>query len=228
MDSRVRDALVALGGEHDLAWLARQAGIPASTFYDNLKRGITKTDLALKVAEALGVTVDWLLTGRGGGAGPGGRALALERSRRPGGELAAGELGLEMIPEVDISYSLGGGAVHDDYIEPRLVPFRRDWLERIGRGRPADFFLASGVGDSMMPTILDGDDILVNRAERAIRHQDRIWAVGYGELGMIKRVRRLPSGMFQLNSDNPAVTPIEAAEDELFVVGRVAWIGRRV
>jgi hypothetical protein len=77
----------------------------------------------------------------------------------------------------------------------------------------------------MMPTILDDDDVLVNRADRGIRQQDRIWALGYGELGMIKRVRRLPSGLFQLNSDNPAVTPIEATEDELFVVGRVIWIG---
>jgi phage repressor protein C with HTH and peptisase S24 domain len=108
------------------------------------------------------------------------------------------------------------------------VPFRQDWLQRLTRGGPADVFLTRGQGDSMMPTILDDDDVLVNRADGAIRQQDRIWALGYGELGMIKRVRRLPSGLFQLNSDNPAVTPIEATEDELFVVGRVIWIGRRV
>lgn len=211
---RIRVALHALGPGHDLPWLARKTEIPSSTIYDNLKRGIGKPDIAVKIAAALGVSLDWLLTGKEGGPG-----------RNVG---AADELGLAMIPEVDISYSLGGGAVHDEYFESRLVPFRRDWLERISRGRPADFFLAGGAGDSMMPTILDGDDVLVNRAEQAIRHQDRIWAVGYGELGMIKRVRRLPSGLFQLNSDNPAVTPIEAPEDELFVVGRVAWIGRRV
>jgi phage repressor protein C with HTH and peptisase S24 domain len=80
----------------------------------------------------------------------------------------------------------------------------------------------------MMPTILDDDDVLVNRADAVIRQQDRIWALAYGELGMIKRVRRLPTGLFQLNSDNPAVTPVEATEDELHVVGRVIWIGRRV
>jgi phage repressor protein C with HTH and peptisase S24 domain len=140
----------------------------------------------------------------------------------------AGQLGMQMIPEVDITYSLGGGAVHDDYVESRMVPFRRDWLDRLTRSGPADVFLTRGQGDSMMPTILDDDDVLVNRADQAVRQQDRIWALGYGELGMIKRVRRLPSGLFQLNSDNPAVTAIEATEDELFVVGRVIWIGRRV
>jgi phage repressor protein C with HTH and peptisase S24 domain len=109
-----------------------------------------------------------------------------------------------------------------------MVPFRQDWLDRLVRGFKADVFLTRGQGDSMMPTILDDDDVLVNRADNVIRQQDRIWALGYGELGMIKRVRRLPSGQFQLNSDNPAVSAIEATDDELFVVGRVVWIGRRV
>lgn len=133
-----------------------------------------------------------------------------------------------MIAEADIAYSMGGGSVIEDHAESRMVPFRRDWLSRLTRGGPADVFLTRGQGDSMMPTLLDDDDVLVNRADRSIRQQDRIWALGYGDLGMIKRVRRLPSGMFQLNSDNAAVTPVEATEDELFIVGRVIWIGRSV
>lgn len=149
-------------------------------------------------------------------------------AKRIAGEASLADLGLTMIPEVDLSYSLGGGTFHEDYVEGRMVPFRRDWLNRLARGFKADVFLSRGQGDSMMPTILDDDDVLVNRADNVVRHQDRIWALGYGELGMIKRVRRLPSGQFQLNSDNPAVSPIEANDDELFVVGRVIWIGRRV
>jgi phage repressor protein C with HTH and peptisase S24 domain len=140
----------------------------------------------------------------------------------------AERFGLKLIPEVDITYSLGGGAVLEDYPDSRMVPFRQDWLDRLTRGFKSDVFLTRGQGDSMMPTILDDDDVLVNRADNVLRQQDRIWALGYGELGMIKRVRRLPSGQFQLNSDNPAVSAIEATEDELFIVGRVIWIGRRV
>jgi phage repressor protein C with HTH and peptisase S24 domain len=137
-------------------------------------------------------------------------------------------LGLTMIPEVDIAYSMGGGSIIEEAPPTTMVPFRRDWLSRLTRGGPADVFLTRGEGDSMMPTILDGDDVLVNRADRSIRHQDKIWALGYGELAQIKRVRRLASGMFQLNSDNPTVTPIKATEDELFIVGRVIWVGRRM
>jgi phage repressor protein C with HTH and peptisase S24 domain len=212
-----------MGRGRDLPWLARQADIPASTFYDNLKKGITKTEIAIKVADTLGVSLDWLLTGAGSSAAkPSRRSIYVDSSA------VVDELGLRMIPEVDIAYSMGGGSIVEDYPEARLVPFRADWLDRLTRSGPADVFLTRGQGDSMMPTILDDDDVLVNRADAVIRQQDRIWALAYGELGMIKRVRRLPTGLFQLNSDNPAVTPVEATEDELHVVGRVIWIGRRV
>lgn len=209
----------------DAQWLASESEVPLSTVYDTLRRGIGKPGHAVSFAAALGVSIDWLLTGRDRkGRAP----VATNFDQAANQAELAGQLGMQMIPEVDITYSMGGGSVVEDYVEARQVPFRRDWLQRLTRSGPADVFLTRGQGDSMMPTILDDDDVLVNRADQAIRQQDRIWALGYGELGMIKRVRRLPSGLFQLNSDNPAVTPIEATDDELFVVGRVIWIGRRV
>lgn len=143
-------------------------------------------------------------------------------------ESSLDQLNLKMIPEIDIAYSLGGGSVIHDHFETQMVPFRRDWLDRLTKGFKPDVFLTHGDGDSMIPTILNGDDVLVNRADNVIMGQDKIWAVSYGDLGTIKRVRRLPNGMFQLNADNPTVGPQELTEDELFVVGRVIWIGRRI
>ena len=29
-------------------------------------------------------------------------------------------------------------------------------------------------------------------------------------------------------SDNPAIAPFDAADDEMYVIGRVVWIGRRI
>jgi hypothetical protein len=140
----------------------------------------------------------------------------------------AEHLGMRMIPEINLDFALGGGAFIDGPIETTMVPFRKDWLDRISRYGPADVFLTRGDGDSMMPTILDEDDILVNRADRVITRQDRIWAIAYGDLATIKRVRRTATGSFLLMSDNTAVSPIEAAEDEIHVVGRVIWIGRKM
>jgi phage repressor protein C with HTH and peptisase S24 domain len=219
-EERIKSALDALG--KDATWLAAKSGVPVSTIYDTLRRGIGKPAHAISIAEALSVSIDWLLTGKTP-APDGSEHPAVTRDTA-----LAERFGLKLIPEVEITYSLGGGVIGDDYPESHMVPFRQDWLDRLTRGFQADVFLTRGQGDSMMPTILDDDDVLVNRADNVIRQQDRIWALGYGELGMIKRVRRLPSGQFQLNSDNPAVSAIDATDDELFVVGRVIWIGRRV
>ena len=87
-------------------------------------------------------------------------------------------------------------------------------------------FVARGEGDSMMPTLLDGDIVLIDTAQKQITQQDRIWALSYGDLGMIKRVRRLPNGVYRITSDNEVVEPIEVADEEMHVVGRVIWIGR--
>lgn len=146
----------------------------------------------------------------------------------PTPELIAEQLGMRLIPEIDLDFALGGGAFIDGTVGTTLVPFRSEWLDRIVRYGPADLFLTRGDGDSMMPTILDEDDVIVNKADNTITKQDRIWALGYGQLATIKRVRRMSDGRFLLMSDNPNVSPIEAVEDELHVVGRVVWIGRRM
>lgn len=139
------------------------------------------------------------------------------------------KLDLAIIPELEIGYSMGGGAtIFEQYEQRGVVPFQREWLRSMMRGAITDLFVARGEGDSMQPTILDGDIVLIDTAQKDIRQQDRIWAVSYGDLGVIKRVRRTPRGTYQLLSDNAAVPPVECADGEMHVVGRVIWIGRRI
>lgn len=143
-------------------------------------------------------------------------------------ETLAEQLGLTMIPEVELGYSMGGGSVLEEYRHIGFRAFDQDWLRGLMRGSFEELFVAHGEGDSMEPTLKDGDVVLIDMAQRDIRQQDRIWAISYGDLGMIKRVRRKPGGTYQLLSDNPAVSAIDCADDEMFVVGRVVWIGRRI
>src|SRR3546814_15796956 len=51
---------------------------------------------------------------------------------------------------------------------------------------------------------------LLTQPQKDIGQQDRIWALAYGDLGMIKRVRRLPGGTYRLRSDG-AVPCMELA-----------------
>ena len=140
----------------------------------------------------------------------------------------ADELDLAMVPQIDIGYSMGGGTVVEQFEQTGIIPFSRTWLRSMMNGVIGDLFVARGDGDSMEPTLKDGDIVLIDTSQKAIRSQDRIWAVSYGDLGMIKRVRRTPGGTYMLLSDNPAVSPVECIDGEMNVIGRVIWIGRRI
>lgn len=146
----------------------------------------------------------------------------------PSAEEMAEQLDAVLLPEVDVGYSMGGGAELSDFPVIQQVPFSRAWLSSLTNSSPSQLFVARGDGDSMMPTILDQDIVIIDRGQRMMRNQDRIWAIVYGGFGMIKRLRALPSGALQINSDNPAVSSIEATDGEAFIVGRVVAVVRRM
>lgn len=133
-----------------------------------------------------------------------------------------------LIPQLDIGYSMGGGTVFEEYAQTAMIPFPREWLRPLIGGTFGDLFVARGEGDSMMPTILDSDVVIIDTAQKTIMKQDRLWCLNYGDLGMIKRVRMQPDGGALIISDNPAVENFTAYDGEVQAIGRVIWIGRRV
>lgn len=140
----------------------------------------------------------------------------------------AQQLDAVMIDEIEVGYSMGGGTEVSDYQVVRQVPFSQKWLASLTNAPASQLFVARGDGDSMMPTLLDQDIVIIDRSQRVVKQQDRIWAVSYGGFSMIKRVRMLPDGAMQINSDNPAVSPIQAFEGEAYLIGRVIAIVRRI
>lgn len=207
----------AQAGFASAADFAARYGYNATSYraYENNQNGFSKK--ALELADKLGVTARWLLEGGD---------LGGDAETSGANELQARSMGLALVPELELGYSMGGGSIFNDYRQTGFVPFQREWLRGFMRGTFADLFVARGEGDSMMPTMLDGDIVLIDTAQKSIDRQDRIWALSYGDLGMIKRVRRLPNGVYRITSDNPVVEPIEVADDEMHVVGRVVWVGR--
>ena len=143
-------------------------------------------------------------------------------------EQMADQLDAVMLREIEVGYSMGGGADVEDYPVVQMIPFSRHWLRSLTDTPAAHLVVARGEGDSMMPTLLDGDRVIIDLSQRQLRHQDRIWAVSYAGFGMIKRLRALPDGSLQINSDNAAVTPISASDGEAFIVGRVVGVIRKI
>jgi len=205
----------------EAATFARVVGMKEVTYrsYEAGQNGFAKH--ASLFARKLNVPTDWLLTG---GALSDDALVPAPLSN----ESAADQLDAVLLPEVEVAYSMGGGSINDDFPVIQMVPFSRAWLETLTHSPATMLMVARGDGDSMTPTIMDRDIVIIDRSDRRFNSQDRIWAICYGEFGMIKRVRALPGGQFQINSDNPTVTPIIATEDELTFIGRVVGVIRRI
>jgi phage repressor protein C with HTH and peptisase S24 domain len=142
----------------------------------------------------------------------------------------AEEQGWALVEEVDLALGMGATFLEPGY-EPEsrgLVPFKASWLRDIFRGPVAQLKVVRGSGDSMEPTIRDGDFVLLDTSKKRLDEQDVIWAVSYGDLGMIRRLRQLPGGGVSLMPDNQNVRPINAYDGEMHILGRVIWIGRRM
>lgn len=124
------------------------------------------------------------------------------------------------VAEFDLGYGLGGTFL-DGPLEAEVRRFSRAWLRTITDTAPEHLVWTRGRGDSMKPTIQDGDPILIDRSKITPEMGDEIWACAYGDVGMIKRLRPLPNGTVEVHSDNEVVRPFIAADGELHVVGRV-------
>jgi len=74
---------------------------------------------------------------------------------------------------------MGGGSVLEDYRQTGVRVFDQDWLRGLMRGSFTDLFVCRrGEGDSMEPTLKDGDVILIDTAKKRYPPaQDRIWAI---------------------------------------------------
>lgn len=216
------ERLRGLMEQHDMsqADLARSVGATQGAIQQILSGATQKSRLIPDIARTFGVSADYLLGYTEDPVSP-----REARSRGLPTETIADDRVIG-IQEVDLSYGMGGGTFIEDYPEHETAYFDFRFVQRLTRAPSTMLFVARGLGDSMMPTLLDNDMVMVDRSRTMIDVQDRIWAVMYGDLGMIKRIRRLPNNRLEIMSDNANVTPIEADADEVRVIGRVIWHAR--
>ncbi|OYY67420.1 XRE family transcriptional regulator [Sphingomonas sp. 28-63-12] len=128
----------------------------------------------------------------------------------------------------DVSYGMGGAYVDDDTSQTSIERFPRSFIRQFTKGPFAQLYFATGIGDSMQPTIHHNDLVLIDRSQQALRLSDQLWAVHASSIGMIKRVRVLPGGSVLLVSDNPDVSDYPVGQDELHLIGRVVAVVKRL
>lgn len=119
-----------------------------------------------------------------------------------------------------------GGSLETDEGSTGLYAFRREFLMR-EHIHTADLRMMLIRGDSMEPTIKDGDTVLVDQTDKKLM-DGRIFIIGVDEELMCKRAAKIPGG-WRFCSENKERPDIDVTGDELErlrVYGRVRWFGR--
>lgn len=146
-----------------------------------------------------------------------------------GGPPGSGVSALRPVRRLRVEASAGPGAIEPEEAGAGEVGFDPRWLRRIAGGSE-ELSIIEVRGDSMAPTLADGDEILVDGSAAARRVRDGIYVLRMDGALMVKRLSPDPAGArIAVRSDNPAYPSWpDCAPDSIDVVGRVVWAGRRV
>ncbi len=190
--------------------LADIAGVKAPSVSDWLN-GKTKTlkgAPAARISARFNLNPVWVSEGRGSMQGretqPGDSRLPIKRGQF---RLFAGVTGYE------IDYDHGDG-------EPIFMA--RRWFEQ-NRYSPENLLALKVHGQSMEPSLYDGDLVIVNTANHTPR-DGVVFAINYEGEMVIKRMRR-EAGQWMITSDNPNKIhyPDKVCADGCFVLGEVIY-----
>lgn len=123
---------------------------------------------------------------------------------------------------------MGGGGSGEGDVETGLVP--RRLVEDELRAKPTDLLLIEARGSSMSPDFLHGDQILIDKRDQNTA-QPGVFALWDGDAYVIKLVERVPgtSGQtYRIRSRDKDLTSYEVEAEEVIIMGRPVWFGRRL
>lgn len=124
------------------------------------------------------------------------------------------------VPLLDVGASCGGGYVNEDDGLITFVRVSRGQLRRVAPWANENALNIITIhGDSMEPTLHDGDNVMVDISSRHVRN-DGVYIINMQDGTFAKRVQVRPNSVC-LISDNPKYPPFEVGEQDSFeIVGR--------
>lgn len=211
------DQLIRDRGD-DYASLSRLLGRNAAYVQQFIHRGVPKKldeDDRRTLAEYFGIAETLL----GGPKAALTRASSSPKSRND----------VILVPRLAVGASAGPGALDADDAPLGLIGFEARWLRQLS-GNPKALSVIQVSGDSMSPTLIDGDDILVDRADASESIRDGIYVLRVDESLIVKRLAINPAQRsFTVRSDNAAYPDwSDVNPSGIDIVGRVIWTGRRI
>lgn len=128
------------------------------------------------------------------------------------------------LPHYKISVSAGNGLLaHEPKVNQEL-PFKVAWVRNTIRTNPDNLFLVDVQGDSMEPTFMNGDIVMVDKSKRKLH--GGFYIFNLDDDLYIKRVERIIDGRIHIKSDNTSYDSFIIEPQKisgLKVIGRVVW-----
>jgi phage repressor protein C with HTH and peptisase S24 domain len=134
------------------------------------------------------------------------------------------------VKSLEVRASMGGGFEVIDEPEGPPFFFRRQWIEQMLEGMPGQLRVIPSLGgDSMKPTINDGDAGLVHMlGVNPVFQSGAIYALWDGNGLLVKRLESMVGERPRLRviSDNRAIySPYEVDAQDVRIIGRLIWRG---
>lgn len=227
----------ALGGKSEHEWgflqeFAAKSEIHRRTLSNFFPPRNTRpsSDVVAQICEASGVSSDWLIRGLGQ------MKLRLspkvELKELPPPPKPTRPPDLVEIPFYDVLAGAGGGAFVD--VEPgqSVIAFDRVWLRNAVGIAPEQLNVIGVAGDSMSPTLNNGDLLMVDRSVFEVDGvHGGVFVLNWDDQLLVKRCDRLGPKL-KLISDNelypPEIIDLREESDSVSIVGRVVWFMRRL
>lgn len=218
---RLRRAIKATGTVRHVAEIS---GVAFGTLNAYLAGGEMKMSNAAALAEATGVRLEWLATGHGP-MRPAGAGFEEEGAAFSVGQTREAPSGGVLIPRYEARASAGVGTPLDPGWVSEKVLFSADFIRTRLRRKPENLALIECTGDSMEPTLHDGDELLVDTTANDIR-SGAIYILRVAGALLAKRVQPRLDGTVMIISDNTRYPPEvfhPSEESQLDIVGEVIW-----
>lgn len=132
------------------------------------------------------------------------------------------------MPVYDVAASAGNGTHVEGEEVICNMAFDRGFLRRMTDAPPRDLAIIRVKGHSMEPTLLDDDHVLIDRTKTNLSF-DGLFVLRFDDALHVKRIgRSARKGHVMVISDHPAYPDLDMPKEDLDVIGRVLWVGRKV
>src|SRR5579859_651956 len=206
--------------------LARATGVSPSAFRKWLRgEAEPSRERLVALANASGVPVGWLANGDG----PEPRFQSAVTTARPRGPVTLLGSHLDrqdyvVLPKRPEAAAAGPESPPAPPIT-EFIAFRRDWVRDILGIEPDQLTVETALGESMEPSIQNGDLLLVDTTDTRF-HSFGVYVIEIAGERLVKRVQPKLDGSLTLISENPAyeadhVPPGETGAVQ--IVGKVLW-----